>query len=67
MTASGSALPAPLRRREAFKISSGASFSYLLPSALAPGRYVLDVTGSDAAGNTIALARGTSRVVFYVG
>ena len=52
---------------KAFKIGSGASFSYLLPSALAPGRYVLDVTGSDAAGNTIALARGTSRVVFYVG
>lgn len=52
---------------KAFKVASGTSFSYLLPSALAPGRYVLDVTGSDLAGNTIALARGTSRVVFYVG
>ena len=50
-----------------FKVGSSASFSYLLPGALAPGRYVLDVTGTDAAGNTIALARGTSRVVFYVG
>jgi hypothetical protein len=49
-----------------FKVASTSSFSYLLPSALAPGRYVLDVTGADTAGNTIALARGTSRVVFYV-
>jgi hypothetical protein len=50
-----------------FKAASAASFSYQLPSSLAPGRYVLDVSGSDVAGNTIALARGTSRVVFYVG
>jgi hypothetical protein len=50
-----------------FKVASAGAFSYLLPSGLAPGRYVLDVTGADAAGNTIALARGTSRVVFYVG
>ena len=49
-----------------FKVASAGSFSYLLPSALAPGRYVLDVTGTDTAGNTIALARGTSRVVFHV-
>jgi hypothetical protein len=49
-----------------FKVGSTGSFSYLLPSSLAPGRYVLDVTGTDTAGNTIALARGTSRVVFYV-
>jgi hypothetical protein len=52
---------------KAFKVGSSSSFSYLLPAALAPGRYVLDVTGTDAAGNTIALARGTSRVVFDVG
>jgi hypothetical protein len=50
-----------------FKVATSSSFSYLLPGALAPGRYVLDVTGTDVAGNTIALARGTSRVVFYVG
>ncbi len=49
-----------------FKAASGASFSYLLPAALGPGRYVLDVSGADVAGNTVALARGTSRVVFYV-
>jgi len=55
------------RRPKPFKVSSSGAFSYLLPSALPPGRYVLDVTGSDTAGNTIALARGTSRVVFHVG
>jgi len=49
-----------------FKVSTSASFSYLLPSALAPGRYVLDIEATDAAGNHTALARGTSRVVFYV-
>jgi hypothetical protein len=49
-----------------FKVSSDGSFSYLLPSALAPGRYVLDILASDAAGNTTTLARGTSRIVFYV-
>jgi hypothetical protein len=49
-----------------FKVSSNGSFSYLLPSALAPGRYVLDVQASDVAGNHTTLARGTSRLVFYV-
>jgi hypothetical protein len=49
-----------------FKVSSNGVFSYLLPSALAPGRYVLDVEATDAAGNRTALARGTSRIVFYV-
>jgi hypothetical protein len=49
-----------------FRVSTAGGFSYLLPAALPRGRYVLDVTGTDAAGNTIALARGTSRVVFYV-
>jgi hypothetical protein len=49
-----------------FKVSSSGSFSYLLPAALGPGRYVLDVTAGDVAGNTVALARGTSRMVFYV-
>ena len=50
-----------------FKVSSSPSFSYLLPESLRPGRYVLDVQASDAAGNRTKLARGTSRVVFYVG
>jgi hypothetical protein len=49
-----------------FKVSTEPSFSYLLPSALAPGRYVLDIEATDAAGNRTALARGTSRTVFYV-
>jgi len=49
-----------------FQAATAGSFSYLLPAALGPGRYVLDVTGSDVAGNTVTLARGTSRLVFYV-
>ena len=49
-----------------FAVGSAESFSYLLPSALAPGRYVLDVQATDAAGDTTTLARGSSRVVFYV-
>ncbi len=49
-----------------FKVSSNGLFSYLLPSALEPGRYVLDIAATDAAGNRTTLARGTSRIVFYV-
>jgi hypothetical protein len=49
-----------------FKVSDNGLFSYLLPSALPPGRYVLDVEAIDAAGNHTTLARGTSRIVFYV-
>jgi hypothetical protein len=49
-----------------FKVSTSSSFSYLLPAALAPGRYVLDIEATDVAGNHTSLARGTSRVVFYV-
>ena len=49
-----------------FKVSNDGLFSYLLPAALAPGRYVLDIEATDAAGNHTALARGSSRVVFYV-
>jgi len=49
-----------------FKVSNDGVFSYLLPSALAPGRYVLDIEGTDAAGNHTTLARGSSRIVFYV-
>jgi hypothetical protein len=49
-----------------FKVGTQASFSYLLPESLAPGRYVLDVEATDDAGNRTTLARGTSRVVFYV-
>jgi hypothetical protein len=49
-----------------FKVSSTSSFSYLLPFALGPGEYVLDVQAVDAAGNRTTLARGTSRIRFYV-
>jgi len=49
-----------------FKVASTPSFSYLLPGALAPGRYVLDLEATDAAGHRSTLARGTSRIVFYV-
>ena len=49
-----------------FKVSESASFSYLLPAPLGRGRYVFDVQATDAAGNRTTLARGTSRIVFYV-
>lgn len=49
-----------------FQVASGPSYSYLLPSALPKGRYVLDILASDVAGNQTSLARGTSRIVFYV-
>jgi hypothetical protein len=46
--------------------SGGDSFSYLLPSRLPPGRYVLDVAAADSAGGKAPLDRGSSRIVFYV-
>jgi hypothetical protein len=49
-----------------FKIGDTASWSYLLPSRLTRGRYVLDAIAIDAAGNRTPLARGTTRVVFTV-
>jgi hypothetical protein len=49
-----------------FKVSSDGTFSYLLPEALRPGRYVLDIKAADVTGNRTTLARGTSRLVFYV-
>ena len=50
-----------------FQVASGGdTFSYLLPSRLPAGRYVLDIEATDAAGNRTALARGSSRVIFYV-
>ncbi len=59
-------LPSLCGRGYRFAASSRASFSYLLPAALAPGRYVLDVLAADVVGNKTTLARGTSRIVFYV-
>jgi hypothetical protein len=50
-----------------FQIASGGdSFSYLLPSRLPAGRYVLDIQATDSAGNRTSLDRGSSRIVFYV-
>jgi hypothetical protein len=50
-----------------FSVGAKQDFTYLLPSRLGRGRYVLDVLVVDKAGNkTTALARGTSRVVFIV-
>jgi hypothetical protein len=49
-----------------FKVSSAAAFSYLLPAALPPGEYVLDIAAEDVAGNHTTPAKGTSRIVFYV-
>ena len=49
-----------------FRVSSSAAFSYLLPKRLAPGRYVLDVSALDAAGDRTTPTRGTSTLVFRV-
>jgi hypothetical protein len=49
-----------------FKASDQKLFSYLLPEVLAPGRYVLDAQGVGTGGHVSSLARGTSRIVFYV-
>jgi hypothetical protein len=49
-----------------FRVSTNDTFSYLLPETLRRGRYVLDIQASDVAGNRTTLARGTSRLVFYV-
>jgi hypothetical protein len=52
--------------RHAFKVGEAARWSYLLPARLGRGRYVLDAYALDRAGNRDRLARGRSRVVFYV-
>ncbi len=50
-----------------FQIATGGdSFSYLLPSRLPAGRYVLDIAATDSAGSRAPLDRGSSRIVFYV-
>ena len=46
--------------------TTGGDWSYLLPSRLTKGRYVLDAIAIDTAGNRTPLARGTTRVVFTV-
>ncbi len=49
-----------------FGVGKSPTFSYLLPTRLAPGRYVFDVEAVDAAGRVSGLYHGTSRIVFYV-
>ena len=49
-----------------FPVSSSASFSYLLPKRLGPGRYVLDISALDAGGDRTTPALGSSRLVFRV-
>jgi hypothetical protein len=49
-----------------FAVSKAPTFSYLLPGALARGRYVLDIEATDVTGNRTSLARGSTRIVFYV-
>ena len=59
-------VPARCGQGRFFKVSSNGVFSYLLPAALGPGRYVLDVEASNSDGEHTTLARGSTRIVFYV-
>ena len=55
------------RKKFFFGITANANWSYLLPRALGPGHYVLDVKAIDAAGNRApAFRRGVNRTVFDV-
>ncbi len=49
-----------------FSVSSGASFSYLLPKRLGPGRYVLEISGLDAGGARLTPTPGSSKLDFRV-
>jgi hypothetical protein len=50
-----------------FAIGDKASWSYLLPRRLGPGRYVLDVKALDEKGNRAErFVRGANRIVFHV-
>ena len=49
-----------------FAIGDRQDWSYLLPSRLKRGRYVLDAVAVDKLGNRDRLARGRNRVVFFV-
>ncbi|WP_354701793.1 hypothetical protein DSM112329_02128 [Paraconexibacter sp. AEG42_29] len=53
--------------QQLFSIGSGATWSYLLPRRMTPGRYTLDVQAVDALGNaSVVGARGRDRIVFFV-
>jgi hypothetical protein len=49
-----------------FRIGDRQDWSYLLPEALAPGRYVIDVIAIDKAFNRLGRARGVNRITFTV-
>jgi hypothetical protein len=49
-----------------FSIGASASWSYLLPHALGPGRYELKVIATDGANRQTRLAAGRSRIDFTV-
>jgi hypothetical protein len=53
-------------KRSWFKIGDRQDWSYLLPARLKRGKYILDVTAIDKAGNRDALERKRSRVLFWV-
>jgi hypothetical protein len=59
-------VPTRCGRSFRFAIGDRADWSYLLPSALKPGRYVLDVISIDKNHNRDTLARGRNRMVFTV-
>jgi hypothetical protein len=55
------------KRGKWFSVGDREQWSYLLPSRLGPGRYVLDVQARDRAGNVDSLLQRTrTRVVFTV-
>ena len=50
-----------------FSAGNTANWSYLLPSALPKGRYVLDIQTTDGVGNVSTISkRGRDRFIFYV-
>jgi hypothetical protein len=59
--ATGCGTAAPL-----FSLGASAKWSYLLPRALAPGRYVLEVIATDGANRHTKLVTGRSRIDFTV-
>ncbi len=59
--ATGCGMAAPL-----FSLGASAKWSYLLPTALAPGRYVLEVIATDGANRHTKLVTGRSRIDFTV-
>jgi len=49
-----------------FSVGGSESFSYLLPAALPPGRYVYDIETVNSAGEVTKPVAGISHVVFRV-